>query len=402
MKKIQKCLIFFLSLIVILGLCACNGDSDSGKLVGSSGGSGLKPVGDTTDDDEEEETELEKVYILKEVNQTEQTVVLLKVGGSYRECIYGYNGGTVMEDRYGQKLSVSSLECGEVFTIEVNQAGDTLKALKESKQVWVYDDLKTFTLEQEKEILKINGENYHLSDNTRVFFGETMITRFDLSEKDTINLIGYEKEILSVMVQTGHGTMTFINAEEFEGGYFVLGNVLAGQIATGAVVEAPAGEFSLSIAKRGNGGKIDITITAGETTVVDLEPLEAGEKKTCHVTIKPAQEGMKVFINGDEVDITQSFTLEYGLYRITATLEGYDTWSRLLMISSPEAEFAIDFGKDSSSTDKEEEDDEDDEEDEDDEDEDDEDSSEDNESSVDDLTNSLIEDVMDVLIGGSD
>lgn len=406
MKKIQKYLLLFLGVLwILVGLCACDGDSGSGKLTGSTGGSGLKPVGSESEDEDEEEDELGKVYILKEVNQSENKVVLLKVGGSYREYTYSYNGGTVIEDRYGKKMLASALVCGEVFTIETNEAGDTLKELKESTKVWTYDDVKKFTLDQENEIMKINGENYHLSDDTVIFFQGAMINRYELSERDVISLIGYEKELLSVIVETGHGTLAFANTEAFENGYFVLGNVLAGQIKADVTVEVPAGEFSLSVANKGNGGKTTVTIVAGETTTVDLTPFEGGNGKTCQVTIKPAQEGMKVFINGDEVSTAEPFTLEYGLYRITATLEGYDTWSRLLMISSPEAEFAIDFGKDNSTSEEEDEE-KDEDEDSSDEDSDEEgesdDEDEDEEDLSDDLTNSLIEDVLDSLLGGSD
>ena len=403
MIKIRRYLYVVLCLLLLSALLVgCKGNTGAGGLKGSAGGSGLKPVQPDTETEEPEE--LEKVYILKEVNLSECTVVLLKVGGSYREYTYKYTGGTVMMDRYGKNIPAAALECGEVFVIELNNSGETLKSLKESTQVWTFDDVSQFTLDQENEILKVNGENYHLSDATMVFSGAEMWTRYRLSEKDVINLIGYEKELVSIIVETAHGTLAFSNTEEFRGGYYVLGNIMAGQITEDMRVEVPAGDYSLSVAYKGNGGNTPVTITPGETTVIDLSEFEAEAKKTCQVTIKPAQEGMVVKINGEEIDTTKTFTLEYGLYRITATLDGYDVWSRLLMISSPEAAFVIDLTNQPSGGDKEEdqEDNKEDGKEEDTEDNKDEDTDEDKdeeESDDDGWTDNFINDVLDSLFG---
>ena len=395
--KTRKYFYVFLSVLTMVCLLAgCHSKTGSGNIQGGAGGGGLKPVG--SDVEQEETNELEKVYILKEVNLTEQIVVLLKVGGSYREYTYKYTGGTVMMDRYEKNILAESLVCGEVFTIELNEAGDTLKSLKESKQVWTHEDVKSFTLDLENEIMKINGENYHLSDTTMVFSQDGLISRFQLSEKDSISIIGFEKELLSVIVNTGHGTLAFSNVDQFKGGYFVLGNIMAGEITEDMQVEVPAGAYALSVAYKGNGGNTTIEILPGETTVVDLKPFEAAAKKTSQVLIKPAQEGMIIKINGEEVDTSQPFTLEYGMYRITATLEGYDTWSRLLLISSPKAEFVIDMEVPSGS-DTEDEDNDDDEDDEtDDSDEDQEDDGDDSSDSG--VSDNLIDDVLDIIIGG--
>ncbi len=399
MKKILKYLVMSLSMLMILfALSGCDNNSGSGQLKGNSGGSGLKPVGSESEEEDEEKDKLEKVYILKEVNESESTVVLLKVGGSYKEYTYKYTGGTVMQDRYGKTISASSLECGEVFVIELNNAGDTLKTLKESTQVWTFDDVKKFTLKLDEEILEVNGENYHLSDTTMVFLGNVLHSRYYLSEKDVLNLIGYEKELLSVIVETEHGTLMFTNTEQFQGGYFVLGNIMAGQITSETRLDVPAGSYSLSVVNKGHGGKTDVTILPGEDMVVDLSQFEGAVKKTCQVTIKPAQEGTVVMINGKEIDLTQPLILEYGVYRITATLDGYDTWSRLLMISSPEAEFVIDFGSNSSDNEEEDEDSSEDESEEDETEEDEGDSEEETE----DVTDSLLDDVWDILVGGDD
>lgn len=391
----------FIWLLCLLGIAVClwgcGDDPDSGKIVGSNGGTGLSPVGTTTPDEDSEE--LGKVYILKSVNQDAKEIVLIKVGGSYREYTYKYTGGTVMENRYGTNVGVSALESGEVYEIETNEANDTLKAIRESAKVWTFDGVKKFSLDMDKGILKIGGENYRLSDTTIVMAEGELLNRYELSEMDTLYLVGYEKDLLSIVVENRHGILKFVNTEKLEKGYFVLGNALAGEILANMTVEAPAGEYSLSVANNGIGGRISVTIRSGEITEVDLSQFEAAEAKYSQVSIELAQEGTVVRINGEIVDTTQSFSLKYGLYRITADLDGYDTWSRLLMVSSPEAKFLIDFGNGTSGSEEDEDDEDDEDTDEDDEDDSDED---DEDEIIDNLTGTLIDEVLDSILGGSD
>ena len=410
MKKIHKYGVFLIAMMVLFLLIGCTENPSSGKMEGSNGGTGLKPVGDNTDEEDTQSDELGKVYILKEVNETESQIVLIKVGGSYREYTLKYTGGTRFENRYGKSILASELICGEVFEMQTNEAGDTLKSLKESDDVWTFEAVKKFKLDLETEMIKVGDDKYHFSGSATIFSGNVPASRYDLSEKDVITLIGYKKELLSVIIENGHGTLQFTNITGFEEGYFVLGNAVAGQIAPGILVEVPSGDFALSIAHKGKGGKVDVTILPGETTIVDLAQFQEETTKTSQVTIRLKQEGTVVSINGKEVDTTQPITLDYGMYRITAELSGYDTWSRLLMVSSPEAAFTIDFGV-TSDTDKEDSKDEDEDSEDGDSDASEEDESgdsegdsddeddEDDDNVTDDLTNSLIDEVVDLLIG---
>ena len=389
MKKVQKRFsIVFCLLYVILILVGCESTSGDGRVV-VSGDTGLSPA--QADENKEEETELGKVYILKDVNESTAQVVLIKVGGSYREYVLNYTGATLMEDRYGNALTPATLTYGEVFEIELSEDGSTLKSLRESKSVWTFEGVENFTLDQEEEILKIGKDKYHLSNTTVVFDGTNQYNRYQLMEEDVVTLIGYKKELLSVLVQTGHGILQFTNTEGFEEGYFVLGNVLAAKITQNMSVDVRAGHFLLSVAHKGKGGSIMVTVEPGQSTTVDLSQFASGETKSCLLTFKLKQEGTTVSINGKEVDVSEPVELTYGTYRITAELEGYETWSRLLLASSEEVSVTIDLdstsGQSSTSTTEntDQKDDKDDEEEE--------------EIDTDTQTNTLINEVLDMLIG---
>ena len=65
-------------------------------------------------------------------------------------------------------------------------------------------------------MLKIGDGKYRYTDDTIVFSGDKRIQMTDLSDGDTLSVVGRDKNILAVRVTTAQGTLALSNTKLFE------------------------------------------------------------------------------------------------------------------------------------------------------------------------------------------
>lgn len=338
LKKYKLKTTIALTLVIALLTTSCGAEQ---KIV--SGGGGTKFL----ETEEPETVELEDIqaYIYKGANDAMQCLSFLKVGGSYWEEVLYYNGSTIITNRFNEPMTVAELIPGDVY--EISCKGDLLTEVKQSEAVWTFQDVVNYDLELERDMLTVGSDKYQLEEGVPVFDGFAQFTREQINQQDILTLTGYKNTLLSVRITTGHGRLKFQNAEMLENGYFVLGNVAAGKIIKGQKASVRAGEFLLRVAGSGYGGSVQVTILPGETTVVDLKKVVEATVKRCEVTFELLQEGTHLSINGQEIDPKKPVYLEYGIHRIKARKNGYETWSKLLFVNSKTAKVTIELEEES-------------------------------------------------------
>ena len=342
MKRYQRRMACWLVFCLIAGLFGGCGKKEEKVVIGGNG-TGLPAA----TQEEQQEEESPEVFIYKATDQSLGLMTFIKVGGGYREFTFSFSGATLIYDRYGAAETVEELKPGDVFALTVDENTQKIKKMEESADVWVFEDVENYAVNTDADMLSVGQDDYRLTENVPVFDGEEQFTRNQIGTADVLTLIGYKKTLLSVQITTAHGKLAFKNAEKFEGGYFVLGNVAAARIAEGVKMKVRAGEFLLKVAAKGQGGSKKITIKPGKTTTVDLKEFEGSATKMCKLTFELMQEGTQITINGQKVDTQEGTSLAYGAYRIVATLDGYETWSRLLFVNSKEAVISIDLSEES-------------------------------------------------------
>lgn len=327
--------------LIVFLLCGLFGGctKQEEKVVIGGNGTGLPAV----TEEEQEEQENPEVYIYKAVDESMNLMTFIKIGGGYREFTFTYSGATLICDRYGAVETVEEVKPGDVFELTLDEKTQKIKKMEESTEVWVYEGVENYTVDTKKDRIRIGQEDYRFEESVPVFDGEEQFTRKEISESDVLTVIGYKKSLLSVQITTAHGKLAFKNTEQFEDGYFVLGNVAAAKITEGVKLKVRAGEFVLKVAAKGRAGSKKITIRPGKTTTVDLKEFEGTSTKMCRLSFDLKQEGTSVSINGKEVDTEEGTSLAYGAYRIVASLDGYETWSRILFVNSEKAKITIDL-----------------------------------------------------------
>ncbi len=299
---------------------------------------------------EAEDTEDEEIYILLYYN-AENLCVFVQNAQTGRQEEFSYNGGTYIRNRYGDSTTISQLQVGELVRLTYTEK-KVLTEIAVAADAFLFENVTGFSIDKEEAILSLAGSNYYYDEELKVFSEDGIISLNDLSSQDTICIRGQEKKILTIVVDRGHGTVTFRNTELFEGGMISIGNVAAKKVTKDMRLEIPEGTYTLSVANDGYGGSKKITVNRFEELSVDLNELKGEGPRYCKLTFQVTPENAVVTIDGEEVDCSQVQELKYGNYKLKAEAEGYEPWKATLVVSSEEAEITIEM---ESQTDSEEE-----------------------------------------------
>jgi hypothetical protein len=190
-------------------------------------------------------------------------------------------------------------------------------------------------------MLTIGDSKYRYGDHLRVFADDQEISISQIKEGDVLSVQGLDKQILSVQVTRGHGTIALVNTELFEGGWISLGTKIYAKITENMILEVPEGTYELSVANDGYGDTKEIQVERASVTTVDLEEYRGEEPKVCQVTFEIYVDGAELYIDGEPVDYDQPVELRYGVYSLMVIAEGFETWQRQLVIHSADATIQI-------------------------------------------------------------
>ena len=288
--------------------------------------------------EEENTTQEEQLFIITGLN-TEQSKIVLKGYKEQQEKEYDYTRATYIKDKYGNSIAMNQLEAGEMVNVALQK--NTVKSIQVSDEIFIYADVHNFTVDTDAKTITVGKNSYYYDDDIQVFYHNNRISMAEVSERDTLCLKGIDKKIYAIQVTSGHGTVVLQNTEMFEGGNITIGNILSVDIQKDMRIEVPEGTYLLSVANDGYGGNCEVTIEANRETTVNLEELKGEGPKYCSITFTVEPENAVLYLNGQQVDLSQPLTLKYGRYALTAKADGYADWQRTLVVNSESANLKI-------------------------------------------------------------
>ena len=177
----------------------------------------------------------------------------------------------------------------------------------------------------------------------------------DIKKDDKLRVIGKNKEILSVTITTGQGTIALKNTELFEDSFIQIGSKIFAEITGEMELEVPEGVYTITVANKGYGGSKEYEVVRDTTTVVDLEELKGDGPKSGKIsfvigTTDINEDAEIIFrIDGTEVDYENPIELTYGIHSIEAESFGYETYAKKLFVNSEQAAIVIALDTESSS-----------------------------------------------------
>ena len=286
------------------------------------------------------------LFLILEHNTTARLLTLYsyETGEEYE---YFYQFSTKFFDKYGKNEPRERFTVGRVIELDAKDTQGYLTGVHISDEVWEKKDIVRFAHNEKEQVFTIGTDNYSTKLGTRVFSGNEQIEFSDLWERDVINVVGQGSQILSVTVTKGHGVLKLVNTSLFDGSLFNIGDSIFNRVEEGVEINVPEGTYAFTVAKDGWGSTTEITITRGETTVIDLDTVKGEGPKKGLVTFRINIEDVKVYIDYKEVDHTKPIELVYGTHVLEIAAPGYTSWRGKIVVGSPSYEVSIELEEES-------------------------------------------------------
>ena len=336
--------------MLVLSLAACgkqdtddgvkkfyNSMNDTTEALGESTQSGLKAAAEENGKSVKKSSD---ILIVSDINSANETIRVYNYStGVQYQYYYGLTTGFF--DKYGNLMSVSDIHQGDVIDISGADSDGKAKRIQKSDKVWTNDTVTNFSVDKDKRIFKIGGSSYRLGERTMIFSGSDVIDTDSLTAQDKLAVVGIDKDIVSISVTTGHGTLQLSNTSLFEGSFLQLGDRIFAEITKDMSLDVPEGSYTLAVANNGWGDSTDIEIKRGEITKVNLNDLKGEGPKKSRILFEVDVQSAKIYVDDSEIDYTSPVEITYGKHRLKVTADGYDTWTRTLYVNSKEATIQI-------------------------------------------------------------
>jgi len=276
---------------------------------------------------------------------TESFVLEQMVSG--KKYLFSYSLTTNFLDKYGNNTSVSYFEPGRVITIGEKDTQGKLKTARITDVVWEYENVVRFDIDEARGVFKIADTNYSYKEDLFVVSAGEKMKLSDIKEEDELRIVGMNKEILSVTVTTGHGSIVLKNTELFEDSFIQIGNKIFAEITGEIELEVPEGTYMVTVANKGYGGSKEYEVVRNATTVIDLDELKGEGPKKGAITFEIGttdenEEAEITFtIDGKVMEYEEPIELAYGIHSIAAESFGYETYAKKLFVNSEKATITI-------------------------------------------------------------
>lgn len=326
------------TILILLGLTLFMACGNQSKEAVGSGLYSANPIQGKS----EAKASLNNLYMIQNMNMAEESITLYNLSNN-ETLQYRYGLMTQFLDAKGKTSSWSNFTSGRVVKIGNDQTKTILSKVQLSDKVWEQTGIKNYKVNTEDEMLTIGQTKYHLLDSTKVFSGENLSDPTLIGANDILTVVGQEKNILSVNITTGHGTIELMNTSKFDNSMIEIGTKVITNISgEGMKIEVAEGNYRLTVANNGYGGSMDVTVNRDQTTVVDLSQLEGEGPKKCTITFTSTVENAKIYLDNQEVNAGESVTVNYGRHSLKVVADGYDTWNKTLIVNSESAEILLD------------------------------------------------------------
>ncbi len=291
----------------------------------------------TADDSEAPEDSL---FLITGHNIQNYQITLKNLTNDEQIC-YEYTDGTEFFDKYGNYTPREDFTQGKLAVVKSLFSNDTLGAIAFTDLSWDYEEVQNYSIDTDKKRIQIADNSYQYGDSLKIYSDMEETDIYAIGDNDILNVYGVGRMIYSIVIATGHGTLSLTNTDLFEGGWLNLGTKMYTTIIKNMTMEIPEGIYDFSVANDGYGDSGEIRIRRDKTTTIDLNDYKGEGPKLCKLTFKVGVEDAVITVDGKKVNYKKPLEIRYGVHRLDVYAEGYDAWSKQLVINSPKAKVDI-------------------------------------------------------------
>ena len=340
MKKVLSVMALIIVMAAAFCLCSCsNNDKENNE-------SFRRPT-------KEQNTAAKLVAVLTDIDEDNKSISFTAVENG-DDNVYSYNNATEVYSKSKVAMSIAQLEPGDVVDLYYNTGSLIITKLQISTDddVWENGKVTSFKINDIEQEMKIGKTLYYFTSQIAVFSEGRPIKINELTEMDQLTVRGYKNQVVSIVVDKGHGYVTLTGESLFVGGLINIGGVLARNIESGMLLSVTEGTYLVQVVNGNYKADKYVTVRRGEESVVDFSDVvaEIHEKGNVKFNIDVAK--AKLYIDGNAYDYSSILTLSTGEHKIKVTASGYDDYEAKINIEAKYQAFNISLTEGDSSEDE--------------------------------------------------
>lgn len=280
--------------------------------------------------------------VVAEIDMDEKTVTLKNMDKK-RQYTLSYDGTTFFYDKYGEMISITQLQKGEVVDVTFFREKKRLNTLQISGEAWTHKFIDEYKLDEEKLQAEVGSATYAYSEDTVVISDGKQGDLIDINPVDVLTFRGIGSDIYSIVVERGHGYVRLKNEEYFYGGWIEIGNKTIQKVSDGMMLTVPEGSHQVIISNKGTSGVKQIEVRKDMELELDVGDLKGEEPKYGTVLFTITPEDATLYLDGEKTDYSLPVRLEVGIHQMIVMADGYDTVSQYLKVGEASAGIEVEM-----------------------------------------------------------
>ena len=323
MKKIVFLLIYIF--ICATALCGCNGAGSTNK----------KPVKPITQETTKDAKDKKILCVITGVDEENSLIEFYKVD-SEETNRYSFDAGTKVLTKAGRDISIKSVPKGSIVDLyyDPNTYIISKVQISKEKKVWENSKVTSFFVDETTKSLKVGTSLYYYKDDVYVVSDGEEISINQLTQGDTLIVHGIDNQIISIVVDKGHGYLTLEGEDIFVGGLVDVGGTMVKVIEDDMLLIVPEGVYKVEVRKDNNIAEKYVTVVRGEQCVADFSDVAANVTTTGSVKFNINIKDAKLYIDNIGRNHLNTLTLATGKHNIVVMAEGYNTYKSTIEVET--------------------------------------------------------------------
>ena len=223
----------------------------------------------------------------------------------------------------------------ETLLVDINTDESTIRFYNLQAQ-------RTYTLQYDSatRIKNRHGD----AKNAMILSGGSLLEANEIQPADTLKVVSKDHRIMGITVERGHGYVRLSGQDNFVDGFVEIGTAVIKRVTEEMLLVVPEGDYTLYISKNGMAGSEDISVKAGEETLVDVSKFEVNkDKETGKIifTISPAR--AELYIDQEKTLYDEPVELTCGIHQIRVQADGYKTLTQYIKVGTATANLNVEL-----------------------------------------------------------
>ncbi len=236
-----------------------------------------------------------------------------------------FDGTTTITDAYGQPMVASQLQPGDLVHVLYNSTISKVGDIHMDENTWSNSGISRYTVSENGQSLQIGDDMYSIDPNLHVFSRGEEIGLNEIIDQDVITVLGRDRNILGIRVDSGHGYLELKNEYALIGGWIEVGQAVISEVMDDMLFTVPEGSYRVRLTNTGIEEYRDVTIERNMVCELDLSDIVAVEPDKGVVFFDITPEGTETYVDGSYVDTRYAIRLPVGLHEISVSAAGYSS-----------------------------------------------------------------------------